>query len=203
MLVANYWPQMQDKTPAIAKQLSSQLPGVRYIARPKEGYMGWDMKSGLDACVGRYIGVIDGDGQFPIEAIFSCFAKIKNDDLELVKTYRVLRGDGAWRNFLSSTYNRVFLFLFPKYAGFHDVNSKPKILKREAYSQMKLRSTDWFLDAEIVLQGLELGLRMYEIPIKFYTLRGRDSFIRINAIVQFTKNLLAYRFKREKFSNDP
>ena len=67
---------------------------------------------------------------------------------------------------------------------------------------MKLRSTDWFLDAEIVLQGLELGLRMYEIPIKFYTLGGRKSFIKIGAIVQFTKNLLAYRFKREKFSND-
>ena len=49
VLVANYWPQMQDKTPAYAKQLSSQLPGVRYIARPKEGHMGWDMKSGLDA----------------------------------------------------------------------------------------------------------------------------------------------------------
>ena len=196
VLVANYDPGAADPTPSVANRLARELDGVRSIAFPKEGAMGWDMKCGLDACAGRYIGVIDGDGQFPVETIFSCFAKIKNEDLDFVKTYRAVRDDGSWRRLVSTVYNRLFVMLFPKYRGYHDVNSKPKIFKREAYERMTLRSTDWFLDAEIVLQALELGLRIDEIPIKFYRLAGRQPFVRIGAILRFTKHLLAYRFGR-------
>src|SRR6266513_3143395 len=79
LLVANFWPGTDDRTPEICQRLAEQLPFVRVLAEPKEGAMGWDMRRGLDACRGRYIGVIDGDGQFPVEAIFSCFAKIRSD----------------------------------------------------------------------------------------------------------------------------
>ena len=89
LLVANFWPGTDDRTPEICQRLAERLPFVRVLAEPKEGAMGWDMRRGLDACRGKYIGVIDGDGQFPVEAIFSCFAKIKSDDFDLVKTYRV------------------------------------------------------------------------------------------------------------------
>ena len=81
-LVANYWKNTKDLTPEIAKKLSEKLDHVRYIAESKEGGMGWDMKMGLDACQGKYIGVIDGDGQFPVENIFSCFAKIKSENYD-------------------------------------------------------------------------------------------------------------------------
>ena len=58
VLVANYWKNSKDRTPEIAKQLSEKLDHVRYIAEPKDGDMGWDMKRGLDACQGRYIGCL-------------------------------------------------------------------------------------------------------------------------------------------------
>ena len=85
VLVANYWKNTKDLTPEIAKKLSEKLDHVRYIAESKEGGMGWDMKRGLDACKGTYIGVIDGDGQFPVESIFSCFAKIKSEEVDFVQ----------------------------------------------------------------------------------------------------------------------
>ena len=69
VLVANYWPHLPDRTPDVVRSLCERMPHTRYIAEPKQGAMGWDMKSGLDACEGRYFGVIDGDGQYPIEAI--------------------------------------------------------------------------------------------------------------------------------------
>ena len=194
VLVANYWPPIPDRTPDVARSLCERLPHTRYIAEPKQGAMGWDMKSGLDACEGRYIGVIDGDGQYPIEAILSCFAAIKISDYDFIKTYRVLRSDSLYRNIVSSIYNRLFKLLFPAYRGFQDVNSKPKIMKREAYGRMNLHAKDWFIDAEIVLNCLNLGLKMYEIPIKFQAINTRKSFVRINALLEFTCNLFAYRF---------
>ena len=195
VLVANYWPDTQDRTPAIVKNLAEQLDHVRCVAEPKQGGMGWDMKMGLDACRGRYIGIIDGDGQYPMESIAACFAKIKADDIDLVKTYRVYRSDGLYRNRISAAYNVVFKLLFPAYRGLRDVNSKPKILKREAYQRMTLHSSDWFLDAEIILQALKLDLRIYELPIRFSGLRGRKSFVHVQTISEFIRNLIAYRWR--------
>lgn len=194
VLVANYWPGEDDRTPEIAEKLAATLPNVTCIARPKQGGMGWDARSGLDACRGKYIGFIDGDGQFPVEAVFSCFAKISTGDFDLVKTYRAARADGFYRSLISTIYNRVFRILFPEYHGHHDVNSKPKIIKREAYLRMDLQSDDWFFDAEIVLNCLALDMRMYEIPINFQSLDHRKSFVRIPAILEFMRHLLEYRF---------
>lgn len=199
VLVANYWPHIPDRTPEVVRSLSARLPHVRYIAEPKQGAMGWDMKSGLDACEGRFIGVIDGDGQFPVEAIFSCFATIKIGDYDFVKTYRVLRSDGVYRNIISRIYNRLFKLLFPSYRGHQDVNSKPKIMKREAYRRMNLHAKDWFIDAELVLNCLSLGMKMYELPIKFQSLNNRRSYVRLNAVFEFTRNLIAYRFSWRPF----
>lgn len=194
VLVANYWPHIPDRTPEVVRSLCKRMPHTRYIAEAKQGAMGWDMKSGLDACEGRYIGVIDGDGQYPVEAIFSCFAAIKIGDYDFVKTYRVLRSDSLYRNIVSGIYNRLFKLLFPAYRGCQDVNSKPKIMKREAYRRMNLRAKDWFIDAELVLNCLNLGLKIYEIPIKFQSLNNRKSFVQWNAVLEFTRNLFAYRF---------
>lgn len=195
ILVANYWPQLEDRTPQIAKEFSERLLHVRYLAEPKEGAMGWDMKKGLDACQGRYIGIIDGDGQFPMEAIFSCFAKIKSEDYDMVKTYRVSRGDGLYRNIVSVCYNFLFRLLFPAYRRYHDANSKPKIMKREVYEQMTLNSTDWFIDAELMLNALRMNLRIYEIPVAFQSLSNRKSFVKVGAVLEFMKNLFRYRLK--------
>ena len=194
VLVANYWPSIPDKTPAIVKTLAERLPGVRYLSEPKAGAMGWDMQRGLNACRGKYIGVIDGDGQFPVEAISSCFATIKSGNFDFIKTYRIARGDSFYRKFVSTIYNSFFRLLFPAYRGFKDVNSKPKIMKRDLYEKMDLRSTDWFIDAELVLNALALRAKLYEIPVNFMPLSKRQSFVKVGALTEFLRNLIAYRF---------
>lgn len=195
VLVANYWPETGGRTPEVVKKLVHRLPYVRYLSEPKQGGMGWDMKRGMEACRGNYISVIDGDGQFPLEAVFSCFAKIRSEQLDMVKTYRVVRYDGFYRIFISTCYNLIFRILFPKYRGYRDVNGKPKILRKEIYDKMDLHSDDWFLDAEIVLNVLRLNLSIGEIPVRFKSLEGRKSFLKFSAIFEFVKNLIKYRLR--------
>jgi glycosyltransferase involved in cell wall biosynthesis len=193
ILVANFWPGLNDRTPEICQQLAQRLPYVRVLAEPKHGGMGWDMRRGLEACRGKYIGVIDGDGQFPVEAIFSCFAKIKSDDFDLVKTYRVERQDGFYRRLISSVYNWLFHLLYRGSTKLRDVNSKPKIMRREAYTRMMLQSDGWFIDAELILNCIDLKLRIYEIPVEFHSLAGRKSFVKPDAILEFLKHMIKYR----------
>ncbi|HEU4835944.1 MAG TPA: glycosyltransferase family 2 protein [Pyrinomonadaceae bacterium] len=192
VLVGNYIEGSNDETPQVVKKLAEQSPNIRTVIRPKQGMMGWDMRMGLDAARGTYIGVIDGDGQFPPESIIACLLKCELEDLDFTKTYRVIRDDGLYRRFISAVYNAIFSLLF----GFkvRDINSKPKIIRRDKYELLNLQSDDWFADAEIVIRARELGLKIGETPVHFSSNDSRGSFVKPKAIFEFTSNLLKYRF---------
>jgi len=194
VLVGNYIEGTDDETPDVVRKLAERSPNIRTVIRPKQGMMGWDMRMGLDAARGTYIGVIDGDGQFPPESIIACLLKCELEDLDLTKTYRVIRDDGLYRRLISAVYNAIFSLLF----GFkvRDINSKPKIIRRDKYELLKLESDDWFADAEIVIRARELGLKIGETPVHFKVNDNRGSFVKPKAILEFSANLLKYRFSR-------
>lgn len=194
VLVGNYIEGSEDETPQVIAELAEKIPNVCTVIRPKEGMMGWDMRMGLNVARGTYIGVIDGDGQFPPESIIACLLKAELENLDLTKTYRVLRDDGLYRRFISSVYNTLFKLLF----GFkvRDINSKPKIIRGDKYQLMNLQSNDWFADAEIIIRARELGLTVGEAPVHFRTNDTRGSFVTPTAIFEFTSNLFKYRFAR-------
>ncbi len=192
VLVGNYIEGSDDETPEVVKTLAERFDNIRTVIRPKEGMMGWDMRMGLDAARGTYIGVIDGDGQFPPESIVACLLKCELEDLDLTKTYRVIRDDGLYRRCISAVYNAIFSLLF----GFkvRDINSKPKIIRRDKYELLELKSDDWFADAEIIIRARELGLKIGETPVHFKINDNRGSFVKPKAILEFSSNLLKYRF---------
>ena len=199
VLVGNYIEGSDDETPQIVKKLAEESQNIRTVIRLKQGMMGWDMRMGLDAARGTYIGVIDGDGQFPPESIIACLLKCELEDLDLAKTYRVIRDDGLYRRFISAVYNGIFSLLF----GFkvRDVNSKPKIIRREKYELLHLESDDWFADAEIMIRARELGLKIGETPVHFKSNDARGSFVKPKAILEFSSNLLRYRFSARATDN--
>ena len=199
VLVGNYIEGSDDETPEVVTNLAESSDNIRTVIRPKQGMMGWDMRMGLDAARGTYIGVIDGDGQFPPESIIACLLKCELEDLDLTKTYRVIRDDGIYRRIISTVYNALFSVLF----GFkvRDINSKPKIIRRDKYELLNLQSDDWFADAEIIIRARELGLKIGETPVHFSINDNRGSFVKPKAILEFSANLLRYRFSRNQRPN--
>jgi hypothetical protein len=95
----------------------------------------------------------------------------------------------------------VFSLLF----GFkvRDINSKPKIIRRDKYELLNLQSDDWFADAEIVIRARELGLKIGETPVHFSTNDARGSFVKPKAILEFTSNMFQYRFARNQRTTKP
>lgn len=194
ILVANYFENTNDTTPQVVKRMAANDAHIKYVAKPKEGMMGWDMRSGLEQATGKYICVIDGDGQFPIESIENCYKHIATDKYDLVKTYRVKREDGIYRKTISVVYNFLFTLLFPGLNS-KDINSKPKLFTKVAYDKFKLESDDWFIDAEIMIKARRLKLRVFDFPVEFSKLEDRKSFVKFGAIFEFMLNLFIYRIK--------
>jgi glycosyltransferase involved in cell wall biosynthesis len=181
-----------DRTPDIAKEIARGDDRITVLARPKEGMMGWDMRSGLAAARGNTVAVIDGDGQMPAEDALAVYDLLLAGGHDMAKTYRKERRDGLVRIVVSRVYNVVLKLLFPE-VEVRDANSKPKIFTRQALSRLALTSDDWFIDAEIVIQATRLGLSIGETPTIFLASRGRASFITTSAILAFIRDLLAYR----------
>lgn len=195
VLVGNYLKHGKDKTPEIIKDISSKNKNIKIVAREKEGMMGWDARSGLEQATAKYICLIDGDEQMPPEDIIRVYRKIKDEGLDLVKTYRIVRHDGFSRRVISAAYNLIFNIMFPGNKYIRDVNSKPKIFRKEAYDKLHLESDDWFLDAEMIIQAKRLKFRIGEVPTEFYKNKYRKSFVKFDTIFEFIKNLLKAKFK--------
>lgn len=195
VLVANDFAKSKDKTKIIVENLASQNSRVKSVSDIKKGMMGWDMLQGFNASNGKIICVIDGDGQFPISSIEKGYNIMKNGEFDIVKTYRHNRKDGIYRVILSSVYNLVFRILFPRLNS-KDVNSKPKLIRRSAYQKLNLKSTDWFIDAEIMIRARDLNLTFFEFPINFGANKSRKSFVNFNAIFEFIVNLIRFKFKK-------
>jgi len=194
VLVGNYIPGSDDRTKDIIFDLAAKDDRLKPIAKPKEGMMGWDMRSGLAEADGDIICVMDGDGQFPIESIKTGYKLIKEKDLDMVKSYRETRHDGFYRRLISGVYNSFFTILFPNFKV-RDANSKPKFFKKEAYQKMKLSSDDWFVDAEIMINVRRYKMKFEEFPVIFKELENRKSFVKVGAILEFIRNLIIYRIR--------
>jgi glycosyltransferase involved in cell wall biosynthesis len=191
VLVANYWPDTQDDTPSRVETFAESHVHVRVIAEPKEGGMGWDMRSGLSAATGNILIVIDGDGQNSVEDVLRMYEAMTGSGLPVMKGRRLLRHDGLYRRLISVTYNTLFRLMFGT-RGLWDINGKPKGLMRDVYDGMSLESNDWFIDAEIVLAARRLGAPIAELPVTF-SAAERQSFVRASAIVEFLVNMFRYR----------
>ncbi|MDD2239289.1 MAG: glycosyltransferase family 2 protein [Kiritimatiellae bacterium] len=201
VLVGNYLPgDTKDRTPEVLKELAESKPRFTVVAREKQGMMGWDMRLGLEAAKGRHIAVIDGDGQMPMSDVIKVYRVLQVGRYDLVKTFRAQRQDGVYRRTISGFYNFLFRLLYPAAHVFRDINSKPKVMTREAYDKIHLVSNDWFTDAEIMIEALRHDLSVGEVSTVFYRNERRGTFVPISAIFEFLGNLIYYRFFKKSGS---
>lgn len=194
VLVGNYLKGSNDDTPDIVRAIASEHKNIQAVTLPKEGMMGWDARSGLDRARGKLLCLIDGDEQMPYEDIIKVYDKLKNENLDFVMTYRAERHDGFVRTANSFIYNMITKMLFPGITV-RDINSKPKIFTREAYNNMRLSSNDWFLDAEMIINSRKLRLKIGQVPTVFHKCSYRKSFVKLDAVIEFIKNLIKKRLK--------
>ena len=66
-------------------------------------------------------------------------------------------------------------------------------MTRAALQKMKLASSDWFTDAEIMIEAINHKIKVGEVSTVFFANERRASFVPPSAILEFSKNLIYYR----------
>lgn len=193
VLVCNY--DKGDRENNITFQVASELKrtksaNIQIIFKEKEGGMGWDLKTGIHACKGRYICFLDGDGQTHPKDITILYHAIMTENTCLTKTYRNTRHDGWFRKIQSTVFNTLFNLMYTNgYQRIKDVNAKPKMALRSTFQALDLQSNDWYIDAEIILKLVKDAQKITEIPTIFYANIHRKSFVKWSTILEFLKNM--------------
>ncbi len=184
----------EDRTGQIALELEKQFDELTLVMVKKNRGYGGGTLAGLANARGDVVGFLDGDQQVAAEDVAKVFKACIEGKHDIVKILRVVREDGPLRVFQSRCFNALFRLLFGGTS--RDVNSKPKVLKRKALERMNLRSTDWFLDAEVMIEAVRLNLSVLEIPVVWMEREHGSSNIRLSSAVEFFKNMIRYRYGR-------
>jgi glycosyltransferase involved in cell wall biosynthesis len=182
-----------DRTGEILRRLAASNPAVLYHrVELNEGY-GKGVLSGLPLANAPWVGIIPADGQVDAEDVVRLYNVVHGTDSWVVaKVRRRFRLDGLLRKFVSTSYNLLFRILWPT-VGSIDINGSPKIMPREAFPAMGLKSKQWFLDPEIMIKSHALRMRVIEFNV-FARLRGDGvSHVKAGTCWEFFWNLMEFR----------
>jgi glycosyltransferase involved in cell wall biosynthesis len=184
----------QDNTPEIARRLANEFSEISLVNLEENQGYGGGLLAGLSAARGATVGIFDGDEQIESADVAKIFSTSLSTSYDLVKAKRTGREDGIQRLFVSSIFNTLFSIMFGRISA--DINGKPKVLKRAAYERLNLTATDWFIDAEIMIQAARLGLSVKEVPVVFRRRKAGSSNVRLETLSEFLKNM--WNFKNAK-----
>jgi len=183
-----------DNSFAVIHKLKEEIPEVKSIKiYPNIGY-GNGVIQGLKIARGGILGFIPADGQIKAEDVLKIYLKVKESDIDICKGTRVVRNDNFTRKLISFTYNSIFKLMF--HCPYRDINSPPKIFKRDFYKTANLKSKDWFLDAEIMLKAYWGKYKVEEVPVVFLPRKNGWSKVRFMAILEFFKNMIYWFLAR-------
>ncbi len=192
ILVANFHAGSTDRSSNIVQEMAKSDPSLLAVTLEKQGKMGWDLWSGFKKATGGVVGFTDGDGQIAPEDIARAYEKIIAEDFDMVQGQRIERCDGRMRKITSVAYSLILRSCFPKITV-HDINGKPKLFKKRRLDQMKLTSTNWFADSELVIQAAYRNFKIGTIPTVFYKNTRRPSTTSPWSIFESLRDIAQYR----------
>ncbi len=183
-----------DGTSTVIDSLIARgLPIVKGVVPVNQG-QGLGIRTGLRMSRAPLVGYLCADGQVAPESVLLIYRALDAATPHtLAKARRRFRQDSWIRRLVSIGYNAIMLALFPGMPSL-DVNGNPKIMPAEVLRTMDLTSTDWFLEAEIMLKTRHLGLMVLEIDVPGYLRKGGKSSVRFKTLAEFMRNIVIYRF---------
>ncbi|MDQ1286625.1 MAG: hypothetical protein QG622_190 [Actinomycetota bacterium] len=157
-----------DATPAVARSLTEELPGVGVVRLEEKGRGRALRHTWLhsDATVVAYM---DVDLSTDLAALLPLIAPLLSGHSDIAIGSRLSRGSrvvrGAKREAISRCYN--LLLRTTLRAGFSDAQCGFKAMRSDRAEVLLpvVRDTGWFWDTELLVLAERLGLRIHEVPV--------------------------------------
>lgn len=183
----------RDGTRAIVERLERDEPEVRGVYLDKNAGYGGGILAGMNAADADVIGYMWGDDQVSAEDVVRVYRRLIVDDADLAKARRVQRIDGWQRAVVTRVYNTATLWLF--HITSTDTNGCPKLFRRETWRLLAPKSSDWFLDPEIMIDAARKGLKLAEVDVHARPRTKGVSKVGSGTVLEFLVNLTRAKLK--------
>jgi glycosyltransferase involved in cell wall biosynthesis len=185
----------RDRTGEALAELAARFPRMRVVTVERNIGFGKGILSGIPECEAPWVGMVAADGQVDAEDLVRLYeAASSSRSRVLAKVRRRFRMDGLARKIVSVGYNSFVRLLWPG-LGSWDVNGNPHMMPRDVLLAMRLESTNWLLDPEMLIKAHYMGVRILEFNV-FARMRGNGlSHVRASTCWEFFRSLITYRLR--------
>ena len=183
----------RDGTRSIVQRPEREEPEIRGIYLDKNAGYGGGILAGMNAADADIVGYMWGDDQVAAEDVVRVYRRLIVDEADLAKARRVQRIDGWQRAVVTRVYNTATLWLF--HITSTDTNGCPKMFTRETWELLGPKSTDWFLDPEIMIDAARKGLKLAEVDVLARPRTKGVSKVGGATVVEFLINLTRAKLK--------
>jgi dolichol-phosphate mannosyltransferase len=185
-----------DKTWEIAREMTEEISSLRVIRRVGESGLATAVVCGWAHANGKFLGVIDGDGQHPPELLLDLLAQF-DEEVEVAVASRHLPGGGVpnWssmRRLLSKGAQALGLLLLPGTVGrVTDPMSGYFIVDRKAIADCDLQPVGYKILLEVLARGKVN--KVAESPYYFQLRESGSSKVRAIHYLHYLRHLLRLR----------
>jgi glycosyltransferase involved in cell wall biosynthesis/cellulose synthase/poly-beta-1,6-N-acetylglucosamine synthase-like glycosyltransferase/O-antigen/teichoic acid export membrane protein len=187
-----------DNTKALVRKLSKKYPITYQLKSGKKG-KAYSILEGSDASSAEYVVMIDGDLQYPPEAIPEMLALAEKDNLGVVTANRVKTKTGIFRKIVSSVSRFVIGNLIMGVPC--DIQSGLKLFRRDVVKHVRYQDVSpWAFDVNLISVAKQTGWSMGCVDIEFFDrLRGKSKISIVNGTFQILATTLKTRFRNKRF----
>ncbi|MFZ1080499.1 MAG: glycosyltransferase family 2 protein, partial [Candidatus Kryptoniota bacterium] len=180
-----------DNTLNIIREVANNNPKIKIIHQEHREGMGSALRAGYAQCSCDLIWHVESDSPFDTNNLISALPLLQAADF--VAGYRIGKRESFMRWLYSFVYNRLVRLLFRLRVT--DVNFSFKVFKRANLEKIKLRSSGWFIDAELLIETKKHGFKIAELGIPYNQRIAGSSTVSIFTPLPILKEMFIYRIK--------
>jgi len=177
----------KDYTSEMLEELARIYPQVRIIHHPINRGYGGALRTGFAEARKEWIFYTDGDAQYnPLELVN--LVQAARPDTDVVNGYKISRSDPLHRIIIGRLYHHTVRILF----GFRlrDVDCDYRLIKREIFDKVSLKSTSGTICLEMVKKFQDAGCKFEEVPVHHYhRAYGKSQFFNFRRLFRTANQL--------------
>ncbi len=187
-----------DRTEEIAKELSSSYEEVALVKVPRRG-VGLALKTSWGQSKADIVGYMDLDLATDLPHFLEAYDAIAERDYDIVYGTRLHPNSKVINRTLKREISsRGFNWILKRYLGvkFSDGMCGFKFLKRSKYPALHeagAQNDGWFFATELLTVGEWLGMKMYELPVKWTDDAGSSKVKVIPLAKKYLKDMAALK----------
>lgn len=184
-----------DSTGRLADELSAKNRRVRVVHHRTNCGLGGSMKSGFAHAGMDVILYSDADLPFDMMELRKAYRLMRYYEADIVSAFRFDRtGEGLRRLIYSNVYNTLIKTVF--HLRIKDVNFSFKLVRRDVFKYITLKSEGSFIDAELLAKAARYGFKIIQFGTDYFPRsRGVSRLSSWGVIVKILKEM--FRLRRE------